>query len=274
LTGNRSKAAAEVRKQHPGINLYTDAQYATRKANQTYAAALAYVTSAQQLLHMELNKDNGVLKDAIQGAIIEPQTGKTLSLLAQQIAEKETARQWNQLEAEIQRRYGEKADKFIERFKGLGEPARSVLFLVDTSGSMGGSKIVQARKSVADMVRKSLAGKTTEEWAILSFSNHNVYEIQPFTQDLQDIEKAVPALRAGGDTPLRYAEAKAMAYLLKNGSAPEGKLIVLCDGSDNCIGPAHTGGGERTSSGDAKGKLITLLKKVKLPARPTPPGSP
>jgi hypothetical protein len=144
---------------------------------------------------------------------------------------------------------------------------RSVLFLVDTSGSMGGAKIMEARKAVADLIAKSAAeAPGEEEWAILGFSNHNVFEIQPFTQDAEAARAAANTLAANGDTPLRYGQAKATVYLLKNAKATEGRLIILCDGDDNCPGPTCKGRGitDRAASGAARDRLLTTYKKLQL----------
>ena len=127
------------------------------------------------------------------------------------------------------------------------------------------------------MWKKSPPVQERGEWASLGFGNHKVFGVPPFTRDLQAIEKAVSSLRPSGDTPLRYGEAKAAAYLLKNGAAPEGKLIILCDGEDNCTGPAHRSSNTRQdpSSGNAaKSKLKTLFRTLKLPQRNAPSPGP
>lgn len=146
---------------------------------------------------------------------------------------------------------------------------RSVLFLVDTSGSMQGAKIAAARKSVADLIRQGAQHPGAEEWAILSFSEHNVYEIIPFGTDAAAAQAAAAGLQAAGDTPLHYAEAKALTYLLKNGKAVEGRLIILCDGDNSCPGPAHARGARHNaeSSSSARSKLLTRLKLINLPGR-------
>lgn len=137
---------------------------------------------------------------------------------------------------------------------------RSILFVVDVSGSMAGRKIEAARKAVADLVGRAPGG--TEEWAILAFSNHNVLEVQAFSQDAEQVRRSAASLQAAGDTPLRYAQAKGAAYLMKNGRAPQGSLVILCDGDDNCPGPAHAQGArdDRAASDAAKTRLLGVFR--------------
>jgi Mg-chelatase subunit ChlD len=261
---SRDTAARNIQAANPGITLRTPAEYTVRANTTRYADAIAFVTGPPQVLHCELNKDND---SELQGKVIEPRSTRTLSALAQEIAVKETERQWTELQRRIRETHGERAADMIRRFQGHGTPDISVLFLVDTSGSMSGPKIQEARKAVADLVKEANAAGRAEEWAILSFGNHNAFEVQPFTQNLSTLEAAAARLGASGDTPLRYGQAKAIAYLLENGKGKEGKLIILCDGDDNCPGPAHQGGApnDRASSGAANAKLQRLFQTLKLP---------
>ncbi len=108
----------------------------------------------------------------------------------------------------------------------------SIVFLVDCSGSMAGAKLEAAKRAVAASVNKTNDGKT--EWALLAFGNHTVREIVGFTQDASAVINAAQGLSAGGDTPLTFATYKAIAYLVRNGHGKQGRLVVLCDGQDNC----------------------------------------
>ncbi len=112
------------------------------------------------------------------------------------------------------------------------EPELSVCFLVDCSGSMGGRKIADARDAVRSAVAQGNDGQT--EWALLGFSSCTIRQHCGFTMDPQELIDAVDTLVAGGDTPLTYARNKAITYLTANGRGRQGRLIVLCDGQDNC----------------------------------------
>jgi Mg-chelatase subunit ChlD len=149
---------------------------------------------------------------------------------------------------------------------------KSVLFLVDTSGSMSGARIKEAKAAIAKVVRDAAIQDQDWEWAILGFGDHRVREIEEFTKNgSRIIESAEKNLGASGDTPLYYAEAKAVEYLVKQGKAQDGLLIILCDGDDNCIGPRHSKmpGGQtaqdKATGSAARQKLLITLKELRLP---------
>ncbi|MFO7947303.1 MAG: vWA domain-containing protein [Armatimonadota bacterium] len=140
----------------------------------------------------------------------------------------------------------------------------SILFLVDCSGSMDGSKIDSARKAVVQSVASSNDGKT--EWALLGFGGScSCWQVVPFTTDASAVQSAAQGLSAGGGTPLTYSMYKALAYLTKNGSGSVGRLVILCDGQNNC--------GEREGGGTAEAAagLRTIIKIRNLaPSTATP----
>lgn len=76
---------------------------------------LAYVLSpSHQLLHFELNKDD---EGEIEGAVLL-KDGTTMHARARALATMETERQWDSLEAEIKRTYGQRANSIIAALKG------------------------------------------------------------------------------------------------------------------------------------------------------------
>lgn len=113
-----------------------------------------------------------------------------------------------------------------------GDPELSVCFLVDCSGSMGGHKITDAKEAVRQAVTQTNDGKT--EWCLLGFSSCTVRRHCGFTMEPQELIAAVDTLGAGGDTPLTYSRNKAITYLTTKGRGRIGRLVVLCDGQDNC----------------------------------------
>lgn len=130
----------------------------------------------------------------------------------------------------------------------------SIVFLVDCSGSMSGAKLEAAKRAVAASVAKTNDGKT--EWALLTFSNHTVREVIGFTGDPKAIVEAARRLTAGGDTPLTFATYKAITYLVRNAHGKRGRLVVLCDGQDNCP-ERHS-----TSREEAMAGLRTIVRVV------------
>lgn len=153
-------------------------------------------------------------------------------------------------------------------FGQQGAPAqvqRSIVFLVDCSGSMGGQKLQDAKAAVKAAVRDTDDGKT--QWALLGYGGHDVWEEVGFTTDVSVVERAVNGLTAGGDTPLTYALYKAIAYARKNGRTPQGRVVVLCDGQDNC--PQR----KSVSQEEAMDRLQKILRDVRGPVtNPQQPG--
>lgn len=127
----------------------------------------------------------------------------------------------------------------------------SIAFLVDTSGSMDGRKMESAKQAVKDAVAKTDDGQT--EWALISFGNCEVAVECGFTQEPTEIGQAVDGLSAQGDTPLTYARNLALTYLAEKGQGTEGRLVLLCDGQDNC--PEHGS----AASGEAAATLRQLM---------------
>lgn len=139
-----------------------------------------------------------------------------------------------------------------------GNITRSLVFLIDTSGSMSGQKIENAKRAAAGVARARAGQAATEEWALLSFSNHNVYVQQPFTTDPNLIAAAANRLSASGDTPLAWAIAQAVIYLKLNASGDSGQIIILSDGQESCP--------ERSPGGGAKaiGALNRIFQNLRL----------
>jgi len=136
-------------------------------------------------------------------------------------------------------------------------PALSIVFLVDCSGSMGGDKIAGARAAVKSSVAQTNDGRT--EWAVLGFGACSCWEECGFTQLPGVAAAADDGLSTGGDTPLTYSMYVALRYLTDNGRGQTGRLIILCDGQDNCP--------ERGSTTQEKAMagLKTIVRGVQMP---------
>ena len=139
-------------------------------------------------------------------------------------------------------------------WKGNKKPELSILFLVDTSGSMAGGKLQAAKAAVKQAVNDTNDGKT--EWALARFGGCSVSVVCRFTTMPEYLAKAADGLGTSGDTPLTYARNLALSYLISKGQAKQGRLIILCDGQDNC--PEHGS----TSREEAADSLQELIRNV------------
>jgi Mg-chelatase subunit ChlD len=133
-------------------------------------------------------------------------------------------------------------------------PELSIVFLVDCSGSMAGDKLDAARAAIRSSVGRTDDGKT--EWALLGFGSCSFWEEIGFTQTAADVTAAADALSAGGDTPLTFSTYKAITYIARNGRGQARRLIVLCDGQDNCEERGST------TQEDAMDGLRTIVRDV------------
>ena len=111
----RERAILQLKKQTPALRFHSDTEFSQRKKTNSYAEALNYVLFQGDLLHRELNKDGS---RTMQGRIVIPARGKTLHILARQLATADTARQWIELERQITSRYKDDAARIISALKG------------------------------------------------------------------------------------------------------------------------------------------------------------
>lgn len=101
-------------------------------------------------------------------------------------------------------------------------PVDRVLLLVDTSGSMSGDRLREARTAIRDIVD---ALDPSIPFGLGSFADDARILVSP-TTDRQEVLDAARALRASGDTALRDALAEGLA--LPNLT----RIVVLSDGAD------------------------------------------
>ncbi|HEY3397834.1 MAG TPA: VWA domain-containing protein [Armatimonadota bacterium] len=143
-----------------------------------------------------------------------------------------------------------------KRTEKLGALQLSILFLIDCSGSMDGAKLEAAKAAVRSAVAATNDGQT--QWGLMSFGSCGVGWRCQFVTDPKIIDQGLAKLSAGDDTPLSYARAVAIQQCVVRGGTPRGRLILLCDGQDNCT--------ERGSKGakDAEDSLRALLPPQSL----------
>ncbi|MFA9460101.1 VWA domain-containing protein [Thiohalorhabdus methylotrophus] len=118
------------------------------------------------------------------------------------------------------------------------QPRGSVLFLVDTSGSMGGDKIEAARRAAIDQGRRVI--DSGGEVSILAFSGSScdapIQARMAFTTDKGKLAHFVRSMGAGGGTPLGGALPVANREMAahRSQSSLNQMIVVLADGSDDC----------------------------------------
>ena len=111
----------------------------------------------------------------------------------------------------------------------------SVLFVLDISGSMSGSKIKELKTASINAAENALLNNA--EVSIASFDgdcSDPFTRYLPFTRDLNAIRDHITALDAGGGTPMYSAYKIACTSLINQGEKNNEKVIVLMtDGEAN-----------------------------------------
>jgi Mg-chelatase subunit ChlD len=124
---------------------------------------------------------------------------------------------------------------------------------------MAGEKIAAAQAAVKASVDQTNDGKT--EWCLVRFGGCAVSVLCRFTMDPRKLQAAADTLGTDGDTPYTYGREKALKYLVQRGRGQAGRLVILCDGQDNC--PEHGG----ITQPEASAQLRQLMRIVQ-PATP------
>ncbi len=211
----------------------------------------AIATVVSKIIDLGRNAANKSLSPAEQINLINQQLDLARATLGQEIADQRAM--WARL-------VGEEPQQPPQ----AGNIELSILFLVDCSGSMGGPKIEAAKQAVINSVDRTNDGKT--EWALLGFGGScTCWQVVDFTADPAAVQSAAAGLTAGGGTPLTYAIYKATSYLVKNGHGQTGRLIVLCDGENNC--QLREGGGRSEAAAGLRSIISThnLAAPVRQP---------
>ena len=123
-----------------------------------------------------------------------------------------------------------------------GPPVDRVLLLVDTSGSMAGDRLREARMAIRDIVT---ALDPSIPFGIGTFADEARIEVPP-TTDRQAVLDAARTLRAGGDTALRDAIAQGLDV--------EGltRIVVVSDGAD-------------TASSSSTSRVLAAIDAQRIP---------
>lgn len=116
-------------------------------------------------------------------------------------------------------------------------PKGSILFLIDTSGSMSGAKLAAAKQAARENMRASI--ESGSEVAILGFAGDCSSPISfshPLSMDVASLTTFIDQISASGGTPLASALTHANEFLHDNkaqGSLSQA-IVLLADGDNGC----------------------------------------
>ena len=104
-----------------------------------------------------------------------------------------------------------------------------IAFVVDVSGSMGGSRIADAKTAI---IRFLEAMQDDDAAALIRF-NSNAYVVNEFTSDTATVRKGVDSLAASGGTNVNNGLVKALSTFEGRDSEREKIVVLICDGDVN-----------------------------------------
>ncbi|MEX2528940.1 MAG: VWA domain-containing protein [Gemmatimonadota bacterium] len=111
----------------------------------------------------------------------------------------------------------------------------SVIFLMDTSGSMGtNDRIGQARNAAVASIRNM---PPNVEMALITYDGGCTggwRVVHDFTREREPLLNAVQGLEPGGGTPMAPAVVFAQEHLARNARGAQGQIMLLSDGQNNC----------------------------------------
>jgi VWFA-related protein len=128
-------------------------------------------------------------------------------------------------------------DDFIVEEDGKAQPITqferervpvSLALALDTSDSMRGERIVDAREVLANFLDKLLAPE--DEASLIAF-NHEARLLAGWTQRRETLRAKMDAIRPSGSTAIYDAVSSALP-LFENRSHPRGALLIVSDGAD------------------------------------------
>lgn len=115
------------------------------------------------------------------------------------------------------------------KLEKVGASSMAACVLLDTSGSMAGSKLIQARNGATDFVRDVL--RKDYAVALVTFADSSRILCQ-LSQRVEQLRESLEAMQAAGGTDMTAAIKKATALLLAQ-HLPGGFLVLVTDGQPN-----------------------------------------
>jgi Mg-chelatase subunit ChlD len=123
-----------------------------------------------------------------------------------------------------------------------GSSGDSILFILDTSGSMGepsattgNTKLQDAKLALAEAV--SILSQTPgNEYALMTYDDTDVRIAVGFTEDHGAIQGEMAGLEAAGSTPLAKSLMESIDYIDAQASRSNAVVVLLSDGKETCGG--------------------------------------
>ncbi len=109
----------------------------------------------------------------------------------------------------------------------------AVVLAIDTSGSMSGGAIEQARVAALSFLDSLAPG---DQAAVVSFSN-TVEFVQPMTHDVDALRAAVASLQASGNTALYQGVSDAIDRAAE--ATPSRKVVIILSDGEDYGGVSH-----------------------------------
>ena len=132
--------------------------------------------------------------------------------------------------------------------------ATDVMLVLDTSGSMAGNKVEQAKKAAATFADEVMSITSNEVKVGLVTFDNSAKLVAPLTKNKDTVKNALNGMRGCGGTLMSEGISVAQAEFAKS-SAPNKIMVILGDGYPNSTSRTKT---SATTAKNAGTKLVTI----------------
>jgi Mg-chelatase subunit ChlD len=108
---------------------------------------------------------------------------------------------------------------------------RSVILVIDASGSMDGTKIEEAKSAGKNLLSSMGTG---QEVGLMVFYDCGSIDWSSFSTDFASFMPVIDGIYASGSTPLGESIREAGTHMSQEASGTEGTIVVLTDGGESC----------------------------------------